>query len=34
MIDDQIKKVLKGMLNPNPINRMKPFQIINELMNN
>lgn len=28
MIDDQIKKVLKGMLNPNPVHRMRPYQII------
>ena len=28
MIDDQIKKVLKGMLNPNPTQRMRPHQII------
>lgn len=31
MLDDKIKKVLKGMLNPNPMNRMKPNQIIYEL---
>ena len=29
MLDEKIKKVLKGMLNPNPLNRMKPYQIIN-----